>query len=221
MLDTGVKADKGQIMILMAGEGSNNEVSESGPLLTVHARAQAVSDTVTTSVYISDFEISKDGVGRTVEGATHAFQITVDTQNVDTVALNAAITQAQGKLDATKEGTTIGTYPVAARTALQAAISSAQATANGSSSQNQVDAAVISLQAALQTYITTFITLIPGETSITLNDLSLISKYYGTRSTDANWPLIEKADIYHRGVIDIQVLAAVAKMILDDWLNQE
>lgn len=87
----------------MAGEGSNNEVSESGPLLTVHARAQAVSDTVTTSVYISDFEISKDGVGRTVEGATHAFQITVDTQNVDTVALNAAITQAQGKLDATKK----------------------------------------------------------------------------------------------------------------------
>lgn len=221
VLDTGVKADKGQIMILMAGEGSNNEVSESGPLLTVHARAQAVSDTVTTSVYISDFEISKDGVGRAVEGAAHAFEITVDTQNVDTSALNTAISQAQSKLDTTKEGTTIGTYPAAARSALQAAINSAQATANNASSQNQVDAAVVSLQAAVQTYITTFITLIPGETRITLNDLSLIAKYYGTTSTDANWPLVEKADIYHSGVIDIHVLAAVAKMILDDWLNEE
>ncbi|NOU98836.1 Ig-like domain-containing protein [Paenibacillus planticolens] len=301
VLDTGIKADKGQILVLMVSEGANNEVKEAGPLLSVHASAKRVSETVATSVYVTNFEISKDGAGTLIEGASHSFEIkaaapTVDksvlsttivnaqskyasavegsqpgqypvgskaillaainsaaavndnpastqaqvdaaatalsnalalfnssviTESADKTALNTAIEQAQGKLDATKEGTRIGSYPAAARTVLKAAISSAQAVYNSSSaSQSQVDEAVSTLNAAVQTYLGALITLIPGETSVTVNDLSMIAKYYGTKSTDANWSLIEKADINNKGVIDIEVLAAVARMILDDWLLQ-
>lgn len=302
VLDTGIKADKGQILILMISEGAKNEVSEAGPLLAVHSAAKAVSETVTTSVYVSDFEISKDGVSTNIEGVSHEIEIkaaaqsvdkstlntvianaqskyaaavegsqsgqypagskatllaainhaaavyensastqaqvdaevtalntalavfdsSIITENADKAALNTAIEKAQAKFDATKEGTRIGSYPAAARTALQTALNNAKAMSNSSSaSQGQVDEATSTLNAAVQTYLSSLITLIPGQMSVTVNDLSLIAKYYGTTSADANWSVIEKADIYNKGVIDIQTLAAVARMILDDWLNKE
>ncbi|MGO4376490.1 hypothetical protein AB4Z21_38200, partial [Paenibacillus sp. MCAF20] len=64
------------------------------------------------------------------------------------------------------------------------------------------------------------ITLVQGQTKVTINDLSLIAKYYGMKSTDANWSVIEKADLFGQGEISIRELAAVAQMIVGDWLAE-
>lgn len=138
---------------------------------------------------------------------------------VDKSELADGITTAQSKLDAAVEGDKLGKYQTGSKAVLQAAIASAQAVLDKSSSrQPQVDAATAALKEAVDTFATQFITLVPGATKITINDLSIIAKYYGTTSDDTNWNEIEKADIYNTGKIDIQVLATVARMIIDDWM---
>ncbi|MGO4496041.1 hypothetical protein AB4114_09030 [Paenibacillus sp. 2RAB27] len=119
------------------------------------------------------------------------------------------------------EGTKVGQYPAAARAELQAAISRANAVLSSSAAtQTQVNTMTTDVNTALQTFLTKIVTLVQGQTSVTINDLSVISKYYGAKSTDANWSEIEAADIFNSGKIDIQVLAAVARWILDNWLSE-
>ncbi|TXK72267.1 Ig-like domain-containing protein [Paenibacillus sp. N3.4] len=297
VLGTAIKADKGQIRIIMASEGNDNAISTIGNLLTVRAKTKAGVAAGETTVSLSDFKVSLAGSSTPVTGVSLSIQIkdvdkaelnaaiiaaqnkhdaategnnigqypngskailqtvinnakavrdnTASTQSevvdalsalntalttfntsvhtdpgtVDKSALSKAITAAQSKHDAVIEGTKIGQYPAAVRTALQAAITSANAVLSSSAAtQTQVNTATTDVNAALQTFVTKMVTLVPGQTSVTINDLSVISKYYGTKSTDANWSEIEAADIFNSGKIDIQVLAAVARMLLDNWL---
>lgn len=53
---------------------------------------------------------------------------------------------------------------------------------------------------------------------ITIQDLSLLMKYYGITAHDENWQEIAHADVIGAGHIDNSVLAAIAQMILDAWL---
>lgn len=141
--------------------------------------------------------------------------------DVDKAALGTSIGNAESKLNATVSGTKVGQYASESKASLQAAVASAKAVFdNSSSTQAQVNAAKAEIDTALQVFLDSIITLIPGETRITIKDLSVIAKYYGTTSADANWSQIEKADIFGTGKIDIQVLAAVARMIIDDWLSE-
>jgi hypothetical protein len=64
------------------------------------------------------------------------------------------------------------------------------------------------------------VTLIAGQTKVTIRDLSIIAKFYGVTSADPKWSEIEKADVLGTNTIDIRVLAAVAQMILDDWRKE-
>nr|WP_243864411.1 discoidin domain-containing protein [Paenibacillus castaneae] len=297
VLGTAIKADKGQILIIMASEGNDNAISTIGDLLTVRAKTKAGAAAGETTVSLSDFNVSYAGTGTPVAGVSLSIQIkdvdkaelnaaiiaaqskhdaategnnigqypngskailqtainsakavhdnaasteseVADALNalnaavttfknsvltdpgiVDKAALSKAIAAAQSKHDAVTEGSKIGQYPAAARAALQAAITSAKAVLSSSAAtQGQVNTATTNVNTALQTFLTKIVTLVPGQTSVTINDLSVISKYYGTKSTDANWKEIEAADMFNNGKIDIQVLAAVARMILDNWL---
>lgn len=140
----------------------------------------------------------------------------------DKEALGALLVSAQSKLDAAVVGTKVGQYASESKAALQASVTSAKAVFdNSSATQAQVNAAKDALDSALQLFSNSIITLVPGATKITINDLSMIAKYYGTKSTDANWSLIEKADINNSDEIDIQDLAVVARMIIDEWLSEE
>lgn len=297
VLGTAIKADKGQILIIMASEGNDNAISTIGDLLTVRAKTKAGVAAGETTVSLSDFNVSYAGTGTPVAGVSLSIQIkdvdkaelnaaiiaaeskhdaategnnigqypngskailqtainsakavldnTASTESevadalnalnaavttfnnsvltdpgiVDKAALSKAIAAAQSKHDAVTEGSKIGQYPADARAALQAAITSANAVLSSSATtQGQVNTATTNVNTALQTFLTKIVTLVPGQTSVTINDLSVISKYYGTKSTDANWKEIEAADMFNNGKIDIQVLAAVARMILDSWL---
>ncbi|QHW33172.1 hypothetical protein GZH47_21890 [Paenibacillus rhizovicinus] len=153
--------------------------------------------------------------------AVTAFNGKVVVVNADKAALNAAITAAQGKYGTAVEGTKLGKFAVGSKAALQAAINAASAvTNNASATQGQVNQAVSDLNAAVQTFLTKIITLVPGETGITTKDLSLVVKYFGLKSTDEGWDAIAAADMFDDGEITIQSLAAVARMILDGWLEQ-
>jgi ribosomal protein S20 len=303
VLVTGVKPEKGQILILMSSIGSGNEVA-GGDLLSLHAKANLVTTSVTSNVYLSDAAVSSNGAKVDLDGASLTLQIhaldkealstliasaqsqhdaavegtevgqypsgskhtlllaindaklvrdnagateaevqtalssldaalrtfikSVNTSTgpgpgqADKEALGALLVSAQSKLDAAVIGTKVGQYASESKAALQASITSAKAVFdNSSATQSQVDAAKDELAAALQLFSNSIITLVPGATKITINDLSMIAKYYGTTSTDANWSQIEKADINNSSSIDIQDLAAVARMIIDEWLIEE
>ncbi|MNI61631.1 Gellan lyase precursor [compost metagenome] len=61
-------------------------------------------------------------------------------------------------------------------------------------------------------------TLVPGATKISIRDLSIIAEHFGETQGNSNWADFEKADMLGQGEITIELLAAVAQMILDDWL---
>ncbi|NOU98722.1 family 16 glycosylhydrolase [Paenibacillus planticolens] len=299
VLGTGMKADKGQIRIIMASKGNDNAISTIGNLLTVRAKIKAGVAAGETTVSLSDFNVSLAGSGTPVTGVSLSIQIKdvnkaelnaaiitaqskhdaategnnigqypngskailqtainnakavhdnaastqsevadalsalnaalttfnnsvhTDPGTVDKSELSKAITAAQSKYDAVTEGNKIGQYPAVARAALQAAITSANTVFNSSAAtQTEVNTAITDVNTALQSFQTKMVTLVPGQTNVTISDLSIIAKHYGTKSTDANWSEIEAADIFNSGKIDIQVLAAVARMILDSWLSE-
>lgn len=153
--------------------------------------------------------------------AVSDFDAKVITAPANKSELAAAISAAQAKHDASVEGAKIGTYAAGSKSALQAAIDAANVVyASAKPSQAQVNQATGTLNAALQTFLTKLITLVPGETSVTIQDLMLLIKHFGITSSDEDWSAVAAADMFDNGEITIQSLAAVARLILDDWLAQ-
>ncbi|MEK0314912.1 cohesin domain-containing protein [Cohnella sp. 56] len=147
--------------------------------------------------------------------------IGIPTPTADKTALIATLGTAQAQLNQAKPGTKVGQYPAAAISALQAAIDTANGVKNNAgASQATVDQAVTSLNTAIQTFKAAIVTLVPGQTEVTIRDLSYLSMYFGLKSTDANWSKVNKADLFGSGEITIRELAAVARMIISNWMNQ-
>ncbi|WP_102712883.1 glycoside hydrolase family 3 C-terminal domain-containing protein [Paenibacillus castaneae] len=143
------------------------------------------------------------------------------TPSVELGALNQAIATAQAKVSKATAGNKIGQYPATAIASLQAAIVAANdVKKNSGASQSMVDAAVVTLNDATSTFASKLVTLVPGETSITIQDLSIIAKYYGVKKDQPGWDKVEKADLFDNHEITILELAAVARMIVGNWLQQ-
>ncbi|MFS0723144.1 cohesin domain-containing protein [Paenibacillus sp. 1P07SE] len=141
--------------------------------------------------------------------------------NVNKAELIKAIDAAKAKLGSVEEGTKIGQYSAEAIDALEAAIQRAEAVKNdGSASQSTVNQAVTALHEAVQDFAAGIITLVPGQTAVTILDLSFLAKYYGTKSSDPDWVHVEKADLFDSGEITIRELSAVARMIVENWLSE-
>ncbi|WP_194843257.1 sugar-binding protein [Paenibacillus sp. B01] len=141
--------------------------------------------------------------------------------SADKTALAAAVNAAKAKASKAKEGTKVGQYAVGSKAVLQAAIDSASAVSGDpAATQAQVDQAKSAIESAHQTFLTRIITLVPGQTSVTVKDLALLVKAFGKKSTDAGWQDVAAADLFDSGEITIQALAAVARLILDDWLAE-
>ncbi|WP_397386309.1 DUF6359 domain-containing protein [Paenibacillus sp. VCA1] len=156
--------------------------------------------------------------------AVNAFKnavIPVPSVPADKSALNAAIASAQNVYDRAVAGEKVGQYPSAAKSALQTAIQSAVSVKNSSGvSQAQVDAATAALGNAVAVFKTKLITLVPGTGKITVQDLSIMAKYFGIKSTDGNWNRVASADLFNEGEITIRALAGVAQMIIGDWYGK-
>ncbi|MBB3108137.1 uncharacterized protein YjdB/arabinogalactan endo-1,4-beta-galactosidase [Paenibacillus phyllosphaerae] len=136
-------------------------------------------------------------------------------------ALNQQIAAAQSKLDDAIAGSKIGQHPLSAIESLQTAIQTGKSVyEQANSTQSEVDAAVHALANAQAAFASQLITLVPGQTAVTIRDLAILAKYYNTKSTDANWSEVEKADLFGNGQITIVELAAVARMIINNWLAE-
>jgi fibronectin type 3 domain-containing protein len=170
-------------------------------------------------------DLTQDGVDAAhaaLQAAVAAFQSSVVSPPVtDKTALASAIQAAQAKLDSAVEGDKIGQYPSEAIDTLESAIAAAQLVhGNAGATQSAIDSARAALDSAAGAFAARIVTLVPGQTAVTIRDLSLIAKYYGTTDTDADWTFVEKADLFGNGEITIVELAAVARMIVADWLAE-
>ncbi|MNW19012.1 Gellan lyase precursor [compost metagenome] len=76
------------------------------------------------------------------------------------------------------------------------------------------------MNAAAVTFQSKLITLVPGATKISINDLSIVAKYFGVKSTDPNWNSIAIADVLDEGEISIRTLAAIAQLVVGDWYTK-
>ncbi|MFF2992953.1 cohesin domain-containing protein, partial [Streptomyces cyaneofuscatus] len=125
---------------------------------------------------------------------------TATPQPTDHTGLAVQIQSVQKQLDKAVAGTKIGQYPQQAISILKAALNTANEVKNNTAAtQSSVDEALANLQSAASTFAAQMITLVPGQTQVSIKDLSIIAKYYGTKSTDASWSDIEKADLFDGG----------------------
>lgn len=165
-----------------------------------------------------------NGALGSLNSAVNSFRnavIPVPSVPTDKSALTSVIASAQSIYDRAAAGDKVGQYPAATKSALQAAIQTAVSVKNSSSvSQSQVDAAVSALNSAVALFQTKLVSLVPGAVKITVQDLSIIAKYYGIKSNDANWNRVAPADMFSEGEISIRSLAAVAQMIIGDWYTK-
>ncbi|OMF38839.1 hypothetical protein BK133_01165 [Paenibacillus sp. FSL H8-0548] len=154
---------------------------------------------------------------------TRAVNPTVPVDPANKTALIAAINAAQAKYDRAVEGEKVGHYEIGSKAVLQTAISAAAVIRNHpSSTQSEVDLAVTALNQAVESYAKKIVSLVEGAVQITIRDLSVIAQYFGTTSQNtADWSKVSKADIYGEDQITIRSLAAVARMILSDWMIEE
>ncbi|NOU99817.1 Ig domain-containing protein group 2 domain-containing protein [Paenibacillus sp. LMG 31457] len=215
LVDKSEKA--GEVRLIAASLGEGNAVSSSGDLLVLHWKAKNIV-TPQTTIAISNVLVSNaDGTESQLLGASLNVQIEAA---VDKSALNTLITDAQGVYSAAVEGTQVGNYPVGSKAVLLAAITSAQTvSSSGTAKQQDVDLAVTALNTALQTFKDSAIKAIPGDVNgdgkISIADLGIVARYYGKKSSDANWIVYKIADVNNDGKIDIEDIANVAKKILD------
>lgn len=173
----------------------------------------------------ADSNATQQQVGDAVaalQSAVLTFKQSVHTATpVDFSRLQASITAAEARLASADEGSKLGQHSEASIDALEAAINAAKSVrSNISASQSTVDAAKSELDEAVQTFANSIVSLVEGASSITIRDLSILASYFGVKSGDDNWSEIERGDVMGEGEITIDVIAAVARMILDDWLKQ-
>jgi hypothetical protein len=163
-----------------------------------------------------------------VDAAVHALNAAVDAfldavigeppADVDRSGLNALIEEATKQLARAVEGTKLGQYRSGAKAALAQALADAEAVRdNPLATQQAVDQATEELSDAFQQFQLQLITLVTGQTKITIRDLSILARYFGATSSDPEWAEIAMADLFDEGEINIRVLAAIAQMVLADW----
>lgn len=219
ILSTMVKPTEGQMKIILSALGSNAAIASASELFRLNAEVKSgvINGSIITS--ITQFKVAFEGnqgeVGLTYaqHGATVGAIMTTDKQ-----ALAQTIANAGTILNNTVEGAKIGQYGAGAKAVLQRAIHAANSVADDSGvSQLDVDMAVRTLETAIEQFSAKLVTLVEGQSQVSIRDLSILAKYYAITSQDEEWELVAKADLFNDGEINIRVLAAVAKMILSQW----
>ncbi|MEK4877933.1 carbohydrate-binding protein [Paenibacillus sp. FSL R5-0908] len=235
VLDTGAAAVTSQI-VLADKTALNNLIAEAKALLSASTVGmqpgqypQAAADALQTAVdaaqaVADDANANAAAVGGAVgslQSAMNTFrgQVIPQVPGADKTELTALIGTANGQLARSVEGSKVGQYTPGSKAALQTAITAAQAVVNQpSATEAQVAQAKTALSSGLQQFSKAIITMVDGATQVTLLDLSIIARYFGITPQDAHWSEISKADMYDEHEITIRALAAVARLILDDWL---
>lgn len=227
---TVTEADKAALNLAIAEAEALLEAAQVGhqPGQYPQTAVDALTDAVAAATEIEkNPSASEEAIGAAVAELHAAIQtfrnsvIGVPSEPVNKEALTAAIAETETLLGHAKEGGKVGQYPAAAIAALRVAIQAAEAVRTGAgSTQAQVNAAVQALNETAANFRAQLITLVPGASKVTIADLSLMAKYYGVGIGEAGWSEVEKADLTGEGAITIANLAAVARLILENWLAE-
>lgn len=159
---------------------------------------------------------SGNGVETTLQGASHGIQI----GHVDKAALNALLSEAKQTHQSAVEGNRIGQYPAGAKAALQQAIDIAALIAGDTNAtQAAVTKEAEDLSAALEAFKAAVITKVIGDNNndnqVSIGDLAVMAKGYGMTSQSPGWDAVKGSDLNRDGKIDIEDLAALARLIFN------
>ncbi|MBP1964192.1 cohesin domain-containing protein [Paenibacillus aceris] len=221
-----ISKQTGKVRILAASLGEENANAANGDLIKLHWKVKSAAKPGTAGVQLTNVVVSNgEGVETSLSTENHS-EIVIQSTPVNKQALLDLIVQAQDKYDTAVEGTLPGQYKSGSKATLLTAIDAAKTVANSSSStQPDVDTAVTALTAALQTFADALNPKPPvvpgdqnGDQKVSIGDIALIAAAYGKSDKDADWDLYKDRDISGDGIIDIVDLAAVARIILDDYL---
>lgn len=135
----------------------------------------------------------------------------------DKEELRSLLDEGSALMAQSTAGTKVGQYPQPFVDALDDEIEAADTVYRESQSQQSVNEAAARLEEVIADFRDSRITLVAGESNITLRTLSIAAGYYGKTSGDAGWGEMAAADVLNQGEITIQSLAAIARMILSDW----
>ena len=140
----------------------------------------AINDAMSVNNNVDATQSEVDAAINALAAARSTFVNAVNPSTpTDKSALVAAIAAAQSRHDRAMEGNTIGQYAPGAKATLQAAITAAiSVNTNAGSSQSEVNQAVATLNNAVGVFSATFVTLVEGQTKVTIRDLSLIAQYF-------------------------------------------
>lgn len=207
----------GQLRVLTVDLHTGQGTGSAADLLKLQFKTKEIAQSQTGSISLSNV-IFADGTGAETVIANptpYNYEIVA----VSKAALLEAISDAQKLYDESVEGSTPGQYPAGSKTALLAAIQSATAVLNNNTAtQTQVAQAVAQLNTAVQSFRSQVITSVSGDLNgdnvVRIGDLAIVASHYGLTSLDPNWIQIKAADINNDGKIDIQDLAAIARLIL-------
>ncbi|UJF31417.1 LamG-like jellyroll fold domain-containing protein [Paenibacillus hexagrammi] len=208
----------GQVRIIAAQVGE--PVTDSGDLIKLHwkAKSPAADAVATTTISLSKVIVAdRSGTETELSGDSHSVQVQV----MDSSQILALIAEAQSKHDAAVEGNQAGQYPAGSKAKLQSAIDSAKAVAeDANATQQQLDAAKSALSSALQEFTATVITRNPGDVNsdnkISIGDLAIIAHAYGKTSNDTDWNDYKASDLNGDGIVDIEDLSAMARLIVSE-----
>lgn len=155
------------------------------------------------------------GVETALTGTSHSVQIGV----VDKAALRSLLAEARQTHHAAVEGSGAGQYPAGSKAQLLAAITSAAAVADrAAATQAEVTEAAERLASALQAFKASVVTSVPGDYNadnrIGVGDLALMAESYGRTAASEGWHAVKAYDLNNDGVIDIEDLVRMARMIL-------
>jgi hypothetical protein len=184
--------------------------------LTFKVREDAAAGAA--NVAVSEIIIADShGVETELQGASHSTVVGV----IDKAALNALLAEARIIHDAAVEGNRIGQYPAGSKAALEQVLrSTALVAADVNASHADVMEAVKALDAALQAFKDLVITSIIGDINndqrVSIGDLAILAKSYGKTSQSPDWETIKGRDLNHDGKIDIEDLAAMARLIFNE-----
>lgn len=211
----GMKESAGQVRIVSACLGEKQPDPDRDLIILAFkakSDAEGIGQISASPVIVSNGEGGETEIG----GAFYSVMI----NTVDKQALLALIDEAKGAHDSAVEGDKAGQYPSGSKAVLQAAIDAARAVAGlPSATQAQIEQAAADLTGALNAFRASVIKPIPGDVNqdnrVSVGDLAIVAKAYGKTSHDADWETFRAYDFIEDGIIDIEDLAWLARLILN------
>jgi hypothetical protein len=186
-----------------------------GPVFQLVWTAKYSSQTATAIIAAVNVTLAGGEIEAGKEEQAELASTSIQILALDRSPLATTIGQAQSIYDTALTGILPGQYPAIAKATLLTAMQAAQDVYMASNATaSQISAAVSSLQQAVQTFQASVIHVIPGDVNrdgkVSIGDLGIVARYYGSNTHSASWPTAQNADVDGNGEVGLTDLITVA-----------